>query len=648
MIKALAPALFAMLLYPPFPRWVEQSLVRLLVLMFLAELSMMFLLKPLHLDAVVEALIDAVGVVVLISPLLWRLWSNSRDSAENLLRLNTLVNTIPDAIFFKDGAGRWLTVNPAGQALFKLEGISWQGRTESQLSQLQPDLVEAYRACKDSDERAWGKGHLDISMETVADDNGNIRHYEVSKMPLFKPDGSRQALVIVGRDVTEIEQAHGQLEQVANFDPLTGLPNRRLFNELMEHAIKRAEREQYKIALLFVDLDRFKTINDTLGHQAGDKLLAEVSQRLTEAVRDSDLTARLGGDEFVVMMDLLRDIDDAAVVAKKIIQSLSSEFLIDNEEFHIGASIGISIYPDSSRQVGELIKAADIAMYQVKNEGKNSYCFYSADMSENANERFVLETQLRHAIERNQFEMFYQPQVSLASGRIIGAEALIRWHHPELGMVSPAKFIPLAEETGLIIPIGEWVLRESAVQVMQWAAQGFALQWLSVNVSGVQVQRSNFADTVYGVLIETDCDPRLLELEITESTIMRNTEYVIGVFDRIKSLGLRLAIDDFGTGYSSLSHLKRLPLDKLKIDQSFVRDLPFDNDDAAIARAIHALGSSLGLTVIAEGVETVEQAKFLLELGCDEAQGYLYSPPVSATAFAALLAADSTRSQSAL
>ncbi|HEY3325912.1 MAG TPA: GGDEF domain-containing phosphodiesterase, partial [Novimethylophilus sp.] len=290
--------------------------------------------------------------------------------------------------------------------------------------------------------------------------------------------------------------------------------------------------------------------------------------------------------------------------------------------------------------VDELIKAADIAMYQVKNEGKNDYRFYSPDLSANAVERFTLENMLRRALERHQFEVYYQPQISLASGRIIGAEALIRWHHPDLGLVSPAKFIPLAEESDLIVQIGEWVLREAAQQAMQWVNQGYAIQWISVNVSGVQIQRSNFADTVYGILIETDCDPSLLELEITESTIMRNTEYVIGVFDRIKALGLRLAIDDFGTGYSSLSHLKRLPLDKLKIDQSFVRDLPHDSDDAAIARVIQALGSSLGLTVIAEGVETPAQAEFLLGIGCDEGQGYLYSPPVPADAFAALLEKD--------
>lgn len=453
-------------------------------------------------------------------------------------------------------------------------------------------------------------------------------------------DAKDQVINYVGvfADISEIKQSQNNLNKLVNHDPLTGLPNRRLFNELMAHAIKRAEREQNQIALLFIDLDRFKAINDSLGHQVGDKLLYEVSKRINHAVRESDAVARLGGDEFLVMMDLLRDTEDAAMVAKKVIHTLQSEFIIDGRELFIGASIGIAVYPQDGHDVDSLIKAADIAMYQVKNKGKNNYCFYSADLSKTVIERFTLENQLRRALERNQFEVYYQPQISLISGEIIGAESLVRWRHPELGMVSPAKFIPLAEETGLIIQIGEWVLKESALQVMRWVEEGHHLQWVSVNVSGVQIQRSNFADTLYGMLIETGCDPSLIELEITESTVMHNTEHVISVFDRIKHLGVRLAIDDFGTGYSSLSHLKRLPLDKLKIDQSFVSQLPDDTDDAAIANAINAMARSLGFSVIAEGVETVEQAEFLQHMGCTQAQGYLYGRPVPAADFRTLLA----------
>ena len=452
-------------------------------------------------------------------------------------------------------------------------------------------------------------------------------------------DNAGQVVNYVGvfADITDIKRSQNRLHELVNHDPLTGLPNRRLLNELLEHSIKRAERDNHEIALLFIDLDRFKAVNDSLGHQVGDKLLLEASRRISLSMRDSDVVARLGGDEFVVMMDMISKPSDAALVAKKIIHALQIEFNIDGHEIYISASVGISIFPKDCADVEGLIKAADIAMYQVKNKGKNNHCFYSDDLSKNAVERFTLEGQLRHALERKQFEVYYQPQVSLMTGEIIGAEALIRWHHPKLGLVSPATFIPVAEETGLIVQIGEWVLREAAYQMVRWHKAGHAIQWIAVNVSGVQIMRSNFADTVYGILMETDCYPHMLELEITESTVMQNTEHVIDTFNRIKQLGLKLAIDDFGTGYSSLSNLKRLPLDKIKIDQSFVRDLPDDLDDAAIANAIYAMAGSLGFSVIAEGVETQAQADFLSAMGGKEAQGYLYSKPVTATEFSKLL-----------
>lgn len=451
-------------------------------------------------------------------------------------------------------------------------------------------------------------------------------------------EGNIVNYVGVFADITESKRSQHRLHELVNHDVLTGLPNRRLLNELLGLAIKRAERENHQIALLFIDLDRFKSINDSLGHQVGDKLLYEVSRRISHAMRESDVVARLGGDEFLVMMDKISSPDDAEQIARKIIHTLQAEFNIDGKEIFISASIGISIFPNDGNDVDSTIKAADMAMYQVKNKGKNNHCFYSAELSKDVIERFTMESQLRRALERNQFEVYYQPQMSLITGDIIGAEALIRWNHPELGLVSPAKFIPVAEETGLIVQIGEWVLRQAALQAMQWVNEGYAMQWISVNVSGVQVMRGSFADTVYGILIETDCKPGMLELEITESTVMQNTEYVIDTFDSIRKLGVRLAIDDFGTGYSSLSILKRLPLDKIKIDQSFVRGLPHDLDDAAIANAIYAMASSLGFSVIAEGVETLAQAEFLKNMNCKEAQGYLYSKPVTTTEFTKLLA----------
>ena len=459
-----------------------------------------------------------------------------------------------------------------------------------------------------------------ITVSAVRDHQHQITHY-----------------VGVFSDITEAKHSQNRLQELVNHDPLTGLPNRRLFTELLEHAIKRAEREQHQIALLFVDLDRFKSINDSLGHQVGDKLLYEVSKRIHHTVRDSDVLARLGGDEFLVMMDDIKTIEDAASVAQKIIYALQIEFHIDGKEIFIGASVGISIFPKDGNDVEGLIKAADIAMYQIKNRGKNNYCLYSEELSKNAVERFTLESELRHALARKQFEVHYQPQISLLTGEIIGAEALIRWRHPTLGLVSPARFIPIAEETGLIVQIGEWVLRQAAKQAMAWINDGYTMQWISVNVSGVQIMRSNFYDTVYGILVETDCKPQILELEITESTVMQNTEFVIDTFNNIKQLGVRVAIDDFGTGYSSLSNLKRLPLSKIKIDQSFVRGLPDDLNDAAITNTINAMARNLGFSVIAEGVETNAQAEFLKNMGCEEAQGYLYGKPIDAIEFTKML-----------
>lgn len=459
--------------------------------------------------------------------------------------------------------------------------------------------------------------------------NGEIYPEWLTITVVRNDDGLIQHYVAVFADISEIKHSQQRLYELVNHDPLTGLPNRRLLNELLEHAIKRAEREGTKIALLFVDLDRFKNINDTLGHQVGDKLLKKAAQRLSDAVRDSDTIARLGGDEFVVMLEFDSDLEDPATVAKKIIGSIQDEFLIDGYELFIGASIGISVFPEDGRSADDLIKAADIAMYQVKNEGKNDYRFYASQLSDHAREKLTLDTLLRRALERQQLEVYYQPQVSLATGKIIAAEALLRWHHPETGMISPNKFIPLAEETGLIVQIGEWVLREAAYHAIQLAEQNIPLSWIAVNVSGVQIHRSNFADTVYGVLVETGCDPAMLELEITESAIMRNVEYVIDVCQQLKAMGVRLALDDFGTGYSSLSYLKKFPLDKLKIDQSFVHDLPDDAEDAAISSAIIALGQNLGLSITAEGVEKTEQRDFLVAKGCTEAQGYLYGKPVT-------------------
>lgn len=558
-----------------------------------------------------------------------------QDYREHLQQARIALNCTAEGIMSCDAQNRITSVNKSFTAI--------TGYTEEEVIGRTPAILRSDRHKPDFFAAMWhdiahqGGWHGEVwnrrkngeiypqrlTIATIRNDGGEISHY-----------------VAVFADVSELKQSQQRLHDLVNHDPLTGLPNRRLLNELLEHAVKHAEREHSKIALLFVDLDRFKTINDTLGHHAGDMLLASATHRLISSVRECDTVSRLGGDEFVIMMNGLRENDDAAIVAKKIIAALQESFIIDGKELFIGASVGISIYPQDGLTSHDLIKAADIAMYQVKHEGRNNFSFYTSRLGETAHERLNMDTMLRHALERSQLVVHYQPQISLQTGSIIGAEALLRWNHPELGMIPPGKFIPLAEETGLIIPIGEWVLRQAATDLLRLHKAGYQLQRISVNVSATQLHRSNFADTVYGVLVETGCEPEQLELEITESAIMNNVEYVIEVCRRLKDMGVKLALDDFGTGYSSLSYLKRFPLDKLKIDQSFVRELPYDPDDMAISSAIIGLGRNLGLTVIAEGVEKTEQETFLQEKGCQEAQGYLYSRPIS---FAALLELLTTR-----
>lgn len=444
-------------------------------------------------------------------------------------------------------------------------------------------------------------------------------------------------------DITEMKRSQMQLNSLVNHDPLTGLPNRRLINHLFTHAIQRANRNDQQAAVLFIDLDRFKNINDSLGHYTGDQLLLGVTERIRASLRESDIVGRLGGDEFIVLLENLHSKTDASNKAQDILDALRREFMIDHHEIFVGASIGISMYPQDANDVEGLIKAADLAMYQVKNNGKNHLSFYDAALSRNAVEHFQLETELRQALSRKQLKMFYQAQIDLNTGMIVGAEALIRWQHPTQGLIPPGKFIPLAEETGLILSIGEWALRESVRQAHAWHQLHPEFKKIAINVSGVQIMKSKFADTVYGILMESDCDPSIIELEITESTLMQHTQHVVDTFNQLKTLGISIAIDDFGTGYSSLSHLKRLPLDQIKIDRSFVKDLPDDKDDAAITSAIYAMATQLGFTVVAEGVETEEQEKFLQRLGCQTAQGYLYAYPVNADDFLQLLVLNNQR-----
>jgi diguanylate cyclase (GGDEF)-like protein len=387
------------------------------------------------------------------------------------------------------------------------------------------------------------------------------------------------------------------------------------------------------LAILFIDLDRFKNINDTLGHEAGDRVLKQVAERLLGCLREGDTVGRLGGDEFVVLIEELAQPMHVAAVAQKIIAAVAQPVVLEAHEFHITASIGISTYPDDSEDMQGLLKNADISMYRAKEQGKNNYQFYSALMNIHTLDRLALESGLRHALERNEFLLHYQPKVDIGSGRITGMEALLRWQRPGQELIPPAQFIALAEETGLIVPIGEWVLRTACARNKSWREEGLPPLRIAVNLSARQFAHANLLQDVARALRETGLDPAALEFEITESMVMHDPERAVTLLTRLKAMGIHLSIDDFGTGYSSLSYLKRFPIDSVKIDRSFIHDIPGDADDAAITRAIIAMAHSLRLKVIAEGVETEEQLSFLRELGCDEMQGYYFSEPLAEDEF---------------
>jgi diguanylate cyclase (GGDEF)-like protein/PAS domain S-box-containing protein len=460
--------------------------------------------------------------------------------------------------------------------------------------------------------------HATIS--PITDDNQRITHF-----------------VAVKEDITEKRRQEDRIHQLAYFDELTGLPNRTLLHDRVSQCLAAAEREQEPLALLFIDLDNFKTVNDSLGHFTGDRLLQSVAQRLKGCVRDSDTVSRLGGDEFVVVLADAQ-LDGASQVARKIIDRVGQPFVIDSHQLTVTPSIGISLFPHDARDFQSLLKNADTAMYQAKESGRNAYQFFTAEMNVLAFERLVLENALRQAVERQEFVLHYQPQVDMGSGRVIGAEALVRWLHPELGMVPPARFIPVAEDSGLIGAIGDWVLYEACRQNRAWQDAGLPAIPVAVNLSAVQLRQSELHESVAELLRRTGLESRYLELELTERTVMEDAEATVRCLRRLDEMGVMLSIDDFGTGYSSLSYLKRFPIDKLKIDQSFVRDIVADADDQAIAVAIISMGHSLRLRVIAEGVETVEQLEILRRHGCDEAQGFHFGRPMAADEFAAYLA----------
>ncbi len=473
----------------------------------------------------------------------------------------------------------------------------------------------------------------------VRSESGEVHTFSISGTPIFDEQGTFLGYRGVGTDITDRLRAERRIEFLAYHDALTGLPNRLLMQDRFEQASAQAQRSNARVALLFLDLDGFKSINDTLGHQIGDALLKAIAERLRGCVRETDTISRQGGDEFLIVLRDLPDADVPACIMLKIIESLQLPCVVEGHEIATTVSVGAALFPDDGRDFETLLRKADMAMYRAKEAGRNTYRFFDEAMNAEVVDHLQLQAGLRRALERQEFVLHYQPQIELESGEVIGLEALLRWQHPELGMVEPGRFIPVAEESGLIVPIGQWVLNEACRQAMAWQQAGLPPLTMAVNFSAVQFKRGDVEQSIAQALQSSGLPPALLELELTESILIQNADDALARLQRLKQLGVQLSIDDFGTGYSSLAYLKRFDIDRLKIDRSFVRDLATDPDDAAIVRAIIQMARSLNLRTIAEGVETDEMLARLSAFGCNEVQGYLFSHPMPADEAAAYLRA---------
>jgi diguanylate cyclase (GGDEF)-like protein/PAS domain S-box-containing protein len=564
---------------------------------------------------------------------------SARIAAEEALRTSearfrSLTQLSSDWYWEQDAELRFTKFEGSGISGSRYEpGAAVVGRSAFEI----PGLIEGSADMEGHRARLLRREPFRDFVYAYRDRKGNQYHVSVNGEPIFDQGGSFAGYRGTSRDITARKQAEERIQYLATHDGLTGLPNRVMFNTLLSHAIDGAKRYKRKFAVLFIDLDRFKVINDTLGHAAGDELLGTISGRLKSTVRASDVVGRLGGDEFAVLLQEMDSPHQVAVVARKILSTVIKPMVISGQECRVTASIGISMFPADAEDEATLMKNADVAMYLAKEEGKNNFQFYTQGIKTQSLEKMALETGLRRALEAKEFSLHYQAKKDLQTGAITGVEALLRWNSATLGAVTPAQFIPIAEETGLIVPIGRWVLKSACAQHMAWCREGLPAVPMAVNLSPRQFTDPGLLDDIAAVLRDSGMAAEMLELEITESMVMQNAERAIQALVAIKELGVRLAIDDFGTGYSSLAQLKRFPIDTLKVDRSFIRDIPMDGEDRAITEAIIAMGRTLSLTVIAEGVETEEQQTFLREHACDQMQGYFFSRPVEPEKFAELL-----------
>jgi len=560
-------------------------------------------------------------------------FSRQEAYAQQAVFLNTVINTIPDLIWVKDTGGIYLACNEMFERFFGASESAIIGKTDFDF--VSPELAQFFM---DNDRASIAAGGSKTNEEFLKFADGSHEGlFDTIKTPMKDLAGNISGVLGMSRDITDRKRYEEQLETLANYDPLTGLANRALLSSHLKNSIEKAKRNKKQISVLMFDLDRFKDVNDSFGHAAGDELLQQVAQRFDVRLRDGDIISRLGGDEFAIVLEHLNRSEDAGRIAKEMIDAQNAPYkLIGGAVVHIGMSAGIVIFPDHGENASELLQHADAALYKAKGEGRGIYRYYTDELTNSARQRIEYETRLRRAVANNEFEVYYQPQVHIATGKIVGAEALVRWNDPEKGMIFPSLFIPIAEETGLISAIGEWVLNETCRQGKIWLDSGYRLT-LAVNLSAHQVRHQNIPAMVEAALKKSGYPADKLELELTESALMQREEETVAMLHMLRAQGIRLAIDDFGTGYSSLSYLKRFPIDVLKIDKSFVDDLPFDADDMAIVTAIIAMGTALGFQILAEGTERIEQIEFLKERGCTMYQGYYKSPPLPANEFYKLL-----------
>ncbi len=544
---------------------------------------------------------------------------------------DNLFQTIIDSVILTDPRGLIIKINPETQRLL---GYSSGDLFEEPLERLfhtdnesnNMSISELLNACPVRNKEAFIVSSIGVKIPIILSISECKDNYE-----------TRIGYVLASKDVTEYKKAEEKIQYLATHDSLTGLPNRLMLTQILDHSIESAKRNKKQLAIFFIDIDRFKIINDTKGHDAGDQLLKEIADRYKQTLRAADVVSRQGGDEFVILLEDVDKLSELELIANNILVSTYKPIVLLGEECRVTASIGISKYPLDGEDAQLLMKHADIAMYYAKEEGKNNFQFYSQDIQSQSSGRLAIETNLRYALERNELSLHYQAKVNFKTGIITGVEALVRWQNPQLGSVTPTQFIPVAEETGMIISIGKWVLRTACAQNAAWIKEGLPSVCMAVNLSMRQLTDSNLFNDITAALNDSGMAPNLLELEITESMIMSNTEKMMEILVRIKKMGVRLAIDDFGTGYSSLSQLKHFPIDTLKIDRSFIRNVPENAEDRAIAHAIIAMGGTLGLNVVAEGVETIEQMNYLKDQSCDEMQGFYFSRPVVPEQFADLL-----------